>query len=317
VRIQFLIAAHRDPALLIRLCERLLTAPDAAITVQWDRASPPLTLPHALGVAQRVTRAPCEWGSGAQLDAMLDSLRALAEAEFDWLVVLSGQDSPIRPLTELDDLLAHTSHRLFLDAPAGGRVPLPAAHTEWTYLQDRYFYQYHWVPQRWWAKLPPGAQRIMSGGMKRVIGSGSQGRRMRVQRRTRTLSPALGIRAREHPFTPDRPCRKGSDWFVISRPVFDDLRKQIDEDLELVQYFRRTYLPIESLVHTVLLPTWEDQNAGHNLHYRRFVPGRAHPEFLDDSDWGDFVAGGAFFARKFGPGSTELLDRIDRELLAR
>lgn len=317
MRIQFLVAAHEDPAFVARISERLLTAPDAAVSVQWDCASGALELPPGLAVEHHLTRAPCEWGRGAQLQAMVDSIRSLADAPFDWLLVLSGKDYPVRPLTELDELLRKTSHALFLDAPPEGRVQLPNGTTdEWTYLQDRYFYQYHWIPQSWWSKLAPTAQRVVSRGMKRAIGSGSRGRRLRVQRRTRGLSPAVGVRARAHPFTTERPCRKGSDWFAISRPVFDDLWTQIDRSPDLVQYFRRTYLPIESLVHTVLLPTWESGNAGHDLHYQRFVGNQPHPEILHDADWDDFVASRAFFARKFDPASTELLDRIDRELLA-
>lgn len=316
MRLHFLVVAHRDPVLVARLCERLLTVPDATITLQWDRAAGVPSLPTGLEVDRRITRAPCEWGSGAQLDAMLDSLRSLVTSSFDWLLLLSGQDYPIRPMHDLVEFLTSTSHLLFLETPAGGTVKPPTAHdAKWTYLQDRYFYRYRWVPQRTWSRLSPSAQRFVAAGMQRAVRGLAPRRSFRVQRRPRGFSPALGTRTREYPFTPLRPCRKGSDWFAISRPVFDDLLEQIEASPDLVRYFRRTYLPIESFFHTLLLPTWESNNAGHNLHYRRFIEGRSHPEILDEDDWEQFVASGGFFARKVDATSSALLDRIDRELL--
>ncbi len=319
MRIQFLVAAHRDPEFVWRLCERLLDAPDAAVTVQWDCAFELPEVPAGLRVDVRATRAPCGWGNGSQLDALLDSLRALERSRFDWLVVLSGQDYPIRPMGELASFLADTRHSLFLQTPEGGSVPAPPAEHgedgEWAYLQDRYFYRYRWVPQGLWAKLGVPTQRVISGGLQHVVRFLVPGGAVRVQRRPGGFSPAIGVRVRRHPFTADRPCRKGSDWFAISRPVFDDLLDRAASAPTLVEYFRHTYLPTESFFHTVLLPYWESDNADHNLHFRRFVPGHAHPEVLREADWDELVASHRFFARKFDPPDVAVVDRIDRDLL--
>lgn len=318
MHVQFLVAAHRDPSQVWRLCERLLDAPGSRVIVQWDCASPIPDVPPSLDVQLLVTRAPCEWGSGRQLDALLDSLHALEHEDFDWLVVLSGQDYPIRPMCDLVAQLEETPYAAFLQTPEGGFVPEPTStRAPLSYLQQRNFYRYHWVPQRWWSKLRPGAQRVLSAGLQRSIRAVTRERTVRVQRRPRGFSPAVGVRARWHPFGPDRPCRKGSDWFALSRPVFDDLLAAVSASPEVVEHFRHTYLPTESFFHTLLLPCWESANAGANLHYRRFEPGRAHPEILGERDWGDFVRSGAFFARKFDPLDTVLLDRIDVELLGR
>ncbi len=316
MRIQFLVAAHRDPEFVWRLCARLLDAPDAAVAVQWDCAHGLPVPPPGLPVTLMPTRAPCEWGGGPQLDALLDSLRALERADFDWLVVLSGQDYPIRPMPELAAFLEATPCSLFLEAPEGGPVPAPPAeHGEWAHLQDRYFYRYRWVPQRLWAKLGLLNQRIVSNAMQRVVRWLVPGGAVRVQRRPRGFSPAVGIRTRRHPFTPERPCLKGSDWFTISRPVVDDLLDHVRREPALVEYFRHTYCPNESFFHTVLLPEWEAKNAGSNLQYHRFAPNRAHPDVITEADRDELVASRAFFARKFDPEDTAVVDRIDRELL--
>src|SRR5439155_8913270 len=119
------------------------------------------TLSRDLDVDLRPTAAPCEWGSGAQLDALLGSLGALASAPFDWLVVLSGHDYPIRPVQELGPFLSATSDELFLEPEDGPVVAPDDAPGATEYLQDRYFYRYHWLPQRWWSRLPESSRRLV------------------------------------------------------------------------------------------------------------------------------------------------------------
>jgi hypothetical protein len=314
VRIQFLVAAHKEPAFLARLCERLLDAPGTAVHVQWDRShAAPRLGPHpALEV--QTTRRSCEWGNGSQLDALLDTFDRVAANPFDWLVVLSGQDYPVRPVHELVDFLGDTDHRLFLEledgsAPSSGVPPA----TE--YLCDRYYFQYRWIPQRWWSRMRPQTRRVVGGGMQRIARSLAPRGKVRVQRRPdNVFSPGIGTPARSHPFTDARPCRKGSDWFALSRRVFDDLLVQLDGSADMVGHYRQTYCPNESLFHTLLLPDWEQDNAGHNLHYLRFIGEGAHPETITSDDWDAVVASRAFFARKFDPRDVALLDWVDRNL---
>jgi hypothetical protein len=295
----------------------LLRASDAGVMVQWDSGFDVPSAPQGLDVTVRPTRAPAGWGNRAQLDAVLDSLRALENKPFDWLIVISGQDYPVRPMAELEHLLVQTEHQLFvrLDEDETVAEP-PTRRDEWTFLHDRYLRQYRWVPQHWWSCLSPQLQRVLSGAAKVSVQTLSRSKWLRVQRRPRGFAPGLGVAARAHPFSDTRPCRKGSDWFALSRPVFDDLMQETRESAELVAYFRRTYIPTESFVHTLLLPKWEPMNSGSNLQFVRFRPNRAHPDVLTDDDWDDLVGSAEFFARKFDPEDLELLDRIDRELLA-
>jgi len=311
VRIQFLVAAHRDPKLLSRLCARLLDTPNSAVTVQWDCAWPIPTFDGDLDVDLRPTRQPCQWGSGAQLDAMLDSLRSIERSEFDWLVVLSGHDYPIRPLDDFAGMLADTSYELFLE-PEDGPVIL-ADGPECNYLRDRYGYRYHWLPQHWWSRLPAGSRRVVGAGLQRTARTLVRNGRVRVQRRpANEFSPGIGTRVQHDPFTTERPCRKGSDWFLLSRSVFDDFLRESESSAELLEHFRHSYCPNEAFFHTLLLPRWEHANAGHNLHYIRFVGERAHPETVREGDWPEFVESKAYFARKFDASDAALLDRIDR-----
>jgi hypothetical protein len=317
MRIQYLVSAHRDPEFVWRLCARLLRLRDARVMVQWDSGFDVPRPPAGLHVTVHPTPAPCGWGNYGQLDAQVDSLLALEPTRFDWLIALSGQDYPLRAPQELEDFLAHTRHQLFLRMDDFDPVVQPPARRdEWTFLHDRYFRHYRWVPARWWRRLGPQLQRTVSGGAKATVQSLSRGKWLRLQRRPRGFSPGLGVVAREHPFTAERPCRKGADWFAMSRPVFDDLVGEMQRAPEVLTHFRRTYIPTESFLHTLVLPKWEPLNGGTNLQFVRFRPNRAHPDILTADDWDDLVSSGEFFGRKFDPSDTDLLDRIDRERLA-
>jgi hypothetical protein len=315
VQLLFLITAHQHPELLARLCERILNVPETSVTVQWDRARPvPLeTLPPQVELHR--TQRPVGWATGTQLDALSESLAAVATRSFDWLLILSGQDYPIRPMQELTAFLEATPHQLFLQPYEGGTVPPPPKRRPLTHEQERYFYRYFWMPGRPWALLPPRLQHITAAGGERLLQALPTGGYVRIQRRTRGFSPAIAFRTRKHPFTPTRPCRMGADWFALSRPVYEDLETRTRAAPELLRYFRRTFHPTESFFHTVLLPSWESENAGTNLHYYHFSGG-PHPDVLTESDYAQLRASSKFFARKFDLSSEALLDRIDRELLS-
>jgi hypothetical protein len=317
MRIRFLVLAHDHAPMLWRLCARLRATPGATVTVQWDSETPLPELPDGLDIELRPSPAPSAWGDGAQLDAATAALRAQQGLSFDWLVVLSGSCYPIRPLGALAELLATTPHLAFLETPEDGTVPAPdgAGDAPLMYLQRRYFFRYRWVPRRVWRLLPAWGRHVVEAGVQRAIRALTSERQVWMQRRPRGFSPGIGRRVHDHPFTVARPCRKGSDWFAIARPVYDDLLAQLAAEPALVEHFRHTYCPNESLFHTLLLPRWEGVNAGHNLHYQRFVGHRAHPEVLGQADWDELVGSGCFLARKVDPSDAAFLDRVDRELL--
>ena len=317
MRIQFLVAAHRDPEFVWRLCTCLLRASDAGVMVQWDSGFDVPSAPQGLDVTVMPTRAPAGWGNRAQLDAVLDSLRALENKPFDWLIVISGQDYPVRPMAELEHLLVQTEHQLFvrLDEDETVAEP-PTRRDEWTFLHDRYLRQYRWVPQHWWSWLSPQLQRVLSGAAKVSVQTLSRSKWLRVQRRPRGFAPGLGVAAREHPFSDARPCRKGSDWFALSRPVFDDLMQR-DAGVGRAGRVLPPHVHPDRVVRPHAFASEVGADEQRIEPAVRAVPSQpAHPDTLTDDDWDDLVGSAEFFARKFDPEDLELLDRIDRELLA-
>ena len=70
----------------------------------------------ALGGVERVRPASAvEWGAGSQLDLHLRCFAWLLErVAFDWLVMLSGQDYPARPVAEVERDLAAAPYDAFV-----------------------------------------------------------------------------------------------------------------------------------------------------------------------------------------------------------
>ena len=98
--VAYLILSYTAPPLIERLVATLRTgSPDAVIAVHHDDRRCTLGEVDAL----RIEPWPIEWGHGSQLAAVLRALRWVRErAEFDWLVLLSGQDYPIRPVADIE-----------------------------------------------------------------------------------------------------------------------------------------------------------------------------------------------------------------------
>ena len=106
------------------------------------------------------------------------------------------------------------------------------------------------------------------------------------------------------------PVRRGGDWLTLSRRAVE-----VVTGGELVNHYRRTVLPTESLPHTALhaagLPL-----SGDTRRYTRVGARRARiPRCSARDDLDAILASGADFARKFAP-DDPVLDELDRVVFA-
>ncbi len=297
----YLVQSHGEPGQVCRLVatikrsspgSKVLVVHDArrfAVEPRWDW--------HDVEVINRRERV--ERGEFSLLSPLLAGLERLMEGrrwDFDWLVYLSGQDYPVRPLADFEASLASTSHQGFLtfwdvDGPENPWRPRQA--------RTRYYAQYRRLPD--WALGPLKAARSLG--------------KVTPLRFHLHYGPFVGWEPRHTPFESGVRCCGGSQWWTLSRPAVEHLWQAIASDDPLVRWFRKTIAPCEALVPTVLV------NSGRfDLHpdSRRFVDfsdsrdGR--PRAVNENDLPRLAAGRFDFARKFrmNPG---LLDRIVSGLL--
>jgi hypothetical protein len=135
----YLVLSHRNPAQVGRLTSALLTgAADSRVVVHHDASSCPLERSD-LDPSERVELVPwsmdVRWGDWSLVQVVLDATRWIVERhDVEWLVLLSGQDYPLRPLAEIEAGLRGSDADAFI---SGRRLaPDTVAHTVRRYPDD-------------------------------------------------------------------------------------------------------------------------------------------------------------------------------------
>jgi hypothetical protein len=249
---------------------------------------------------------PIAWGTFSWVEVVMRAIHwSLTHVDFDWLVLLSGQDYPIRPVPEIERFLATTEYDGFLKGFPLGSRPGTAGED----LQ-RYLYRYYGVPAPSRLRSRPGKD---------------QGRGGTVARRLREAQPMLsfkrgpsgvyiGIRRLRVPFDDRFRWHRGSTWFTLSRRSLAALGQFARSNPRVMRYFRRMWIPEESFVPTVLLNQPNLRFCLDHLRYIRFGAGR-HPAILRIQDLEEVLSSGKHFGRKFDSRvDGRILDLIDERV---
>ncbi|GAA1058073.1 hypothetical protein GCM10017608_04760 [Agromyces luteolus] len=314
----YVVLTHRDWPQVQRLARAIRSSsPDAFVLIAHDDRT--TAFPAETGdprVRVFVHGLDTDWGSWELVEATLRAFEEVRRrADPAMVVLVSGQDYPIRPLAEWEaEVLA-----------AGG----------WVGTAEELRYAPHWGRRRGegrdeltryayrWFRTPLARLGVRVGGRP-----GAFLRRVRGAIALR-LEPVLGVRVvsrgrgvhwgirRPTPFTADRPCYTGSQWVAICRPELDRL---LDEDLapgsRLRRLYRRTIIPDESALVTPL--AWRSPPA--DLAPVTDVSWDAEldqPTVRTVDDLERLAASGSAFCRKVDPvASAALLDALDRRVHA-
>ena len=282
--VAYVILSYRAPDVLVRLVARLRAgSPEATIAVHHDGrrcAAPPLRDAELIAPAW-----PVEWGHGTQLAAVLRSLRwALARSDFDWLVLLSGQDYPVRPVPAIEASLTAADVDAFVEAAPVGALRLRRRGV------DEFARRYHYR----WARVPPRLAAVAARADPLV------------QMRRLPSGSHVGIPA------PQRDVHHGSDWFTLSRRAVEAV---VSAPPATERRFARTIVPTEAFVQTVLAGRPDLRRSPDNRRHVLFAaPGDPSPRVLSFADLDAALASGRDFARKFD--DMAVLDEIDRRIHA-
>jgi hypothetical protein len=302
VRVAYFVQTHRTPVQVLRLLGALRRgSPGALLVVGHDPAAEPLD-PRALEALEARSFRPVHpprRGYWSMFEPFVEAVELLDRLgpSYDWLVYLSGQDYPVRPLEASEGFLAASPYDGYLtwfdaeaESPEGrrrqGRV--------------RYFYRY---------TDRPGAVATL-----------------RLLRKANGLQPwwhvhlvygpRLGVRVRGTPFGPGlRPCW-GSQWTTLRRACAERVAEAAREGSALVEQFRRTVCPDEAFVQTVLVNDGRFRLCNDSLRYVDMRGSRdGRPRVLGLADGPALAAGGWAFARKFDVDvDAAILDWLDERL---
>jgi hypothetical protein len=253
------------------------------------------------GVFFLAVPGPCERGRLSLLDPWLGGVAHLRElgVDYDWLVYLSAQDYPVRPLERCEAFLAASESDGYLRF---WRAFAPD--TPWGRPRQgdrRYHYRYLDLPR--WAIL---AARLLkaANGLQSLVHTNL------------VYGPRVGLRRRRLPLPGGWTLYGGWQWTTVRRACAEHVLGEVGQRSALIDYFRATICPDEALVQTLLVNSGLFRLTDDNLRYvdsRGTRDGR--PRLLAESDLPAIGAGAYHFARKFDLArEPHLFDRLDRRL---
>jgi hypothetical protein len=312
-KIAYFVASHVNPdqvARLIRAC-RSSGNPNARVVVHHDYKVSNLDAPsvEALGNVHVLRdHVKVDWGGFTQCLMIRRSMQWLLDNhDVDWVVYLSGQDYPIKPLAQVERELAASAYDGYLDAK-------PAEQCSWANGFGRYHYRYFNVPRF------PGMHRVRRYLRKRTreqVKSGNPAPRI-VAPSPKHGPLKIGVRPLSSPFDENFGCYYGSSWWTLNRRAIQSMCRTMDERPDLVAHYRRIlWAPNESFFMTLLM---NDRSL--NLcptNNKRFIswthPETGHPDVLTVKDFDRLAASDAHFARKIeGRVDAKLIDLLDQHI---
>lgn len=316
----YLVTSHRLPEQVLRLATTIRRGSGGSIVIHHDRSSSRLD-PQPFRELDDVHilpfSVPVEWGGMSIVDMNVRCFRWILDRfDFEWLVLLSGQDYPIKPIEQIEATIIAADHDGFMEAPSevsGRIVREDPTRIRYTYT-FRYFYRYYTLPgwpERW--RIPSRVSRSLSAILWKAL--------PRVQEVV-FLHPApagvpvrLGFRRLRTPFTPTFRCYKASPWFTLRRRAIERLVEMGPRGREMWRYYARTAIPDESFFQTILFNERRFRFHPDNMVFSKWNPGSGSPQVLTRDDLPEAMASGKHFARKLDLGvDPSVLDGLDRYL---
>lgn len=315
MRIAFLVLNHRPPAQLVRLLNALRSQlPDSPIVVHHDifHGELPRELIEPIGNVHLVTSGKrIVWGDFGQVEVCLWALTWMRKhLDFDWIVLLSGQDYPIKPLAGLADELTRLDVDAVFRANPIDKLPL-GRHM---LMRRRYFFQYR-TPRVSWLRGVPGSVRenVRPTIRPLLVALNMVQPLFKVYLPPDRIPYRFGWRARKTPFDSKWPCWHASSWFQLSRGTLEYVLDYLDDHPEYVDYCSRTMNADESMLATLVFNSPELRVANRDTTYTRWSNSwSAHPDVFQSADLDQLKSVAPFFARKFDIAVDEgILDKLD------
>jgi hypothetical protein len=307
MRVVYFIQSHRDPEQVYRLVETLRRGSSSGLVVVQHNPreveldwKPLADLPDTKQFFARGPQLRSDYS--CQMEPYLDAITWLdrERIEYDWIVNLTAQDYPVKPISAFEALLERSEADGYLRF-----WDVLSADSPWSRrkAKARYFHRY-------W-RLPEGSERALHA----------------VRFLTAVLpvhfylvyGPWLGVRRLRTPFHNGFRCYGGWAWFSLRRDAARYLNRFLGERPDVEAHYRRSVTAEESLVQTILVNAGRFRLVNDDLRYIDYSRAdRGAPRVLTTADLPMLAAGPWYLARKFDlQVDTGVLDRIDRELLAR
>jgi hypothetical protein len=237
------------------------------------------------------------WGTFSQLEMMLRSFEQIRSSQLpsEWIIMLSGQCYPARPVAELERMLWASNvdiHFLFKRIEAGGRDSI-----------ERYTFDYRVVRD---GPLPfPLNRRMIRGIINRL--------QPYIRLKSTPRIALAGVPKRRSIFDIVPAVYLGTQWITLSGRAADYIANTIRQHPELLDVYRGTLAPEESFFVTLLLNGSGLSTANATMHYSSWSKKHtASPRTLSMSDLPGIERSRKWFVRKIDPNVDDgLRDALD------
>jgi hypothetical protein len=285
LKIAYLITAYSDFAHLERLVGAL-DAPGVWFFIHIDaRSTVPDGVTERLSARGNVTlapRRPVWWGGWSHVEAILALMKeAAASGGWDYYVVLSGADYPIRSNAAIFETLSGGGE--FINATPGFRAGKPEGRV-----------CYYWFDRFDRRRITPRAL-IMRGAEMALRG--------------------LGVVKRRYPFAE---IYSGIVWSALSGGCVRYILDYIRDNPRYVAFFRTALIPEEMFFHTIIGNSPFAPDIRHTPTFMDWNHSSASPPLIGEAHLSRLAPGASppvdrLFARKFNDASGPILDYIDAE----
>jgi hypothetical protein len=318
--ISYVILCHSNAGQVLRLARTIRAlSPRARVLIRHDQP-PGFIDPSAAEECSAdllVSRIHCRWGHWSLVEASLEAFESACNShDPEWLVLISGQDYPIKPLEPWERTLlsggydAVMSGEPLVDRPFGVR---PGDDRQ--RLKMRYTHRWYRLPRlNLISRLPSAVTRPIRSAWFRFVYPVQAV--FVLHQLPRDEGWALGIRRRTVPWSTDAPVYKGSQWIALSRRAVGRCIEGAHAK-RMQDYFATTSVPDEAYFQTVLENARDMRVRREPISWLRWDSEvTPHPVLIDEADLEAAARSSAPFARKFDEFATPgILDRIDRTLL--
>lgn len=293
MKIAYLVFAYRNPQLLARTI-RKLSSKDCAFFIHIDQKSDIREFAGIQGenVQFSAERIPVYWGefSGVQAILLLIRQAMASPAHFDYFVLLSGSEYPLRSAAYIQSYFEEHRGSEFISL-----VKVPAAGKPLSRITTR---------------RPQSSQPV-----RRLL--------------FRALAKA-GLAKRDHGryFGHLQPYA-GNTWWALSRVSCQEILQVVEKNGFLVKYFQDVFAPEEAFFHTIVGNSSLRGCSVGNLVFEDWSEQGARPEIIDEQHFASWMVQDkiklqdvfgereALFARKFSDANLKLLDAIDSMMEAK
>lgn len=279
------VMSHRGSAQIQRLVDRIGSGVNSVAVVHHDPSGERLDLAPSSSVAVIPDPTHCQWGRLSLVQAQWKAIRWVYDniPEFSWILLVSGQDYPIRTMPSIERELAASRHDAYLRHFLVGDDPDTDVVAWQTLTRRRYLYK----------------------------------RRLPFTHR----SVPLPFR-RRHPFRDGVGLYVGDMWFNLSANAVRAMMEAGPLTDQLLRYLRFAPIPDEAFICSLALNVRPALDVvPDSRRFIRWGERQAHPELITADHLDALSESDAFFARKVDmerhPEVPDLLDTLAAARAAR